>query len=277
MRLALLGRGRMGREVAAAAEQRGHEIVVRLDGDSNAGGAGITTASFSGVDAAVDFSRPTAVPDNVDAATGLGVPLVIGTTGWADRLEAMRSLVIERHGAAVYGANFSIGANLFIRLAEHAARLFDPFDDYDPYVFEHHHRDKADAPSGTALRVAELVSAASSRKSTLQTGNPAGAIDRRSLHVSSLRAGSAFGEHRVGFDGSADALQLIHTARGRRGFANGALLAAQWIVGKRGFFEFSEVLDDMAGGAAEDHAGGPPGDHTSRAASNHAGRDDGDR
>lgn len=252
MKLALLGYGRMGREVEAAALRRGHEIAVKLDIDDNVGGAGMVAETFAGVDAAVDFTHADAVLENVAGATLLGVPLVIGTTGWDDRLEEVRALVQSNGGAVVYGSNLSVGANLFFRVVAHAARLFDPFDEYDPWVFEHHHRLKVDAPSGTALRLARLITDASSRKDTLQAGNPAGAISQTALHVASLRAGTAFGEHRVGFDGAADLIELTHTARGRQGFADGAVLAAEWIVGRQGMFAFDDVLDDIVGGASDD-------------------------
>jgi len=253
VKLALVGYGRMGHEVEACAAPRGHEVLMTLDAASNAGGTGITASTFAEVQAAIDFSRPDAVLDNVDAATRVNVPLIIGTTGWDDRLDEVRSLVRERDGAIVHAANFSVGANLFFRLAEYATRIFDPFDDYDPYVVEHHHRHKVDAPSGTARHLAQRVLDASSRKQVVQEGNPVGAIDHDALHVASVRAGSAFGEHRVGFDGSADAVQLVHTARGRRGFAHGALLAAEWIVGRTGLFEFADVLDDISGGGDGHH------------------------
>jgi 4-hydroxy-tetrahydrodipicolinate reductase len=264
VRLALLGNGRMGTEVRIAAEHHGDEVLVALDGDSNRNGEGITAATFSHIDVAVDFSRPEAVPCNVEATIELGVPMVIGTTGWDDRLEAVRALVLDRGGAVVHGANFSVGANLFFRLVQDAVRLFDPFEGYDPYILEHHHRGKADAPSGTALRLAKLITDNSRRKSTLQAGNPSSAIEPGALHVASLRAGTAFGEHRVGFDGDADAIQLTHSARGRHGFAQGALLAAHWVVGKQGFFEFAEVVDDMIETTETDGheaSGGNPGDH----------------
>lgn len=251
MNLALLGYGRMGHEVEAAAGRRGHQVTVRLDIADNAGGAGMVAETFAGVDAAVDFSNAEAVLDNVAGATRLGVPLVIGTTGWDDRLEEVRALVLGNNGAVVYGSNLSVGANLFFRVVACAARLFDPFDDYDPYIFEHHHRHKIDAPSGTALRLARLVTEAGSRKNGVQAGNPEGAIAPGALHVASLRAGTAFGEHRVGFDGAADLIELRHTARGRQGFADGAVRAAEWIAGRHGLFAFDAVLDDILGAAGD--------------------------
>ena len=250
MRLALLGYGRMGREVERLAPVRGHEVALRLDVDDNAAAAGITREAFEAIDAAIDFSVADGVFDNIDRATEIGIPLVVGTTGWDERLDEVRRLVDERDAAVVYGANLSIGANLFFRVAEHAARLVDAIGehaDYDPYVIEHHHRDKVDAPSGSALQVARLLTAASRSKERIQAGNPAASIDADALHVASVRAGAAFGEHTVGFDGTADTIKLTHAARGREGFAAGALLAAEWIVDKRGCFEFSSVLDDILG------------------------------
>lgn len=259
MKLALLGYGRMGREVERLAIAQGHEVGVRLDIDDNAAAAGITAEAFASIDAAIDFSVPAAVFDNIDRATYVGVPLVVGTTGWDDRLADVRRLVDERAAAVVYGANLSIGANLFFRIVEHAARLFDAVSehaDYDPYVLEHHHRGKLDTPSGTALHLADLVIVASSAKNTIQAGNPEASIDVDALHVASLRAGAACGEHTVGFDGSADTVRLTHTARNREGFAAGALLAARWIVGKKGCFEFSSVLDEILA------RNGTPGKHS---------------
>jgi len=254
MNVALLGYGRMGHAVEAAATARGHEVHVKLDVDDNADGAGIDAARFAAVDVAVDFTQPSAVLDNVEATMRVGVPLVIGTTGWDDRAGEVRSIVEEHDGALVHAANFSIGANLFLRIIERAAALFDRFDDYDPYVFEHHHRNKIDAPSGTALRLAQAVIDGIDRKTHVQGGNPDGAIEPDGLHVASLRAGKAFGEHRVGFDGETDVIELVHLARGRDGFAHGAVLAAEWIAGRRGFFSFDQVLDNILSG---DDTGGP--------------------
>ena len=248
MKLALLGYGSMGHAVERAATATGHEIGVTLDLPENLNGAAITADVLDGIDAAIEFSQPDAVFANIDATSKLGVPVVVGTTGWQDRIDEARSLIEERGAGLVHGVNFSVGANLFLRLAEKAAELFDPFDDYDPYVLEHHHRHKVDAPSGTALRVAEGVLRRTSRKQRLEAGNPDGAIAPEALHVVSVRAGEAPGEHRVGFDGPADSVQLVHTARGRDGFARGALLAAEWIVGRSGFYEFSEVLEDFVRG-----------------------------
>ena len=250
MKLALLGYGRMGRAVELAAKESGHEIGAILDLPENDGGAAITAEALDGTDAAIDFSEPGAVLANIEATARLGVPLVVGTTGWHDHFDDVRLLVEERGATLVYGANFSVGANLFFLLAERAAELFDRFDDYDPYILDRHHRHKLDAPSGTALRLAEGVLGAMGRKQRIETGNPEGAIAPEALHVASLRAGSIPGEHRVGFDGPSDSVQLVHNARGREGFARGAVIAAEWVVGKTGLYEFSQVMEDLLRGSA---------------------------
>ena len=250
MKLALFGYGHMGREVERLAIAQGHEVGVRLDVKNNPEGAGITSEALASIEAAIDFTVPTAVFDNIDRATDVGVPLVVGTTGWDDRLDEVRELVDKRGATLVHGANLSIGANLFFRIATQAAQLFDAISehaDYDPYIWEHHHRDKVDAPSGTALHLARLVTKTTRGKKTIQAGNPESSIDTEALHVVSLRAGTASGEHTLGFDGPPDTVRLTHTAGNREGFAAGALLAAQWVIGRKGCFEFGSVLDEILG------------------------------
>ncbi len=243
--LGLIGYGRMGHEVEAAANAAGHRVTVTLDVADNADGGGITSEAFDGVDAAIEFSQPDAVLTNIKRAAEIGLPLVVGTTGWDAHRDEAKRLVDDNNAALVHGANFSIGANLFFRLVEAAAALFDRFDGYDPYVLEHHHRNKLDTPSGTASRLAQILVDGIERKTSILPGNPEGAIEPAALQVASVRSGAAFGQHRVGFDSSADSIELVHTARGRDGFAEGALMAAQWIVGKKGFFAFADVLDDI--------------------------------
>ena len=243
MKLVLVGKGRMGSEVSRLASDAGHEIVLVLDSGSNRDGVGLDAGALSAADAVVDFSRGDAALTHIRRSAESGVPIVVGTTGWYDELDDARKSV-ERHGTAlVYGANFSIGANLFLKLAENGARLFGRFPDYDAYILEHHHRDKVDAPSGTAHRLAQIVLAETPTKTHVQPGNPPGKIAPDALHLSSLRAGAAFGRHAVGFDSVADSVEIAHTARSREGFARGALFAAEWIRGKRGVFEFSALME----------------------------------
>jgi 4-hydroxy-tetrahydrodipicolinate reductase len=229
-RLALIGCGRMGRLVEQLAPDHGFEVTLRLDGRSNAGGAGITPESFHGIDAAVDFSTAAAVPGNAERIAALGVPLVVGTTGWASELPRVREAV-ERHGAGLlYGANFSVGVQVFYRLAEAAARLLAGESAYDAWAYEIHHKMKKDAPSGTLLQLRKVMESAG--------------YDRP-IDTASNRAGAIPGTHQIGFDSEADTILLEHRARSRAGFAHGALRAARWMIGRRGFYEFSQVWEEV--------------------------------
>ncbi len=230
LNLALLGHGKMGKTVAQLAPQRDFQVRLILTGESNRDGAGIDPRNFQGIDVCLDFTTPRAVLDNISRVAALGCNLVVGTTGWQDHLEEVRKTV-ERCGVGmVYAANFSIGTQLFYRLARTAAELFSRFPTYDPYVIEMHHRFKKDAPSGTALEL----------KRQVQPHLPA-----REILVSSVRAGNFPGSHEFGFDSEADTVLLRHTARSRQGFAEGALLAARWVMGKKGLFSFADVLEEL--------------------------------
>jgi 4-hydroxy-tetrahydrodipicolinate reductase len=215
----------MGQLVEAGARKRGDEIGVVLtskDYDQLA-------EKLRGHDVAIDFSIGDAVLKNIEACARARVPLVEGTTGWKQHESTAKQLITEHSGAMVYGANFSIGVNLFYRIAQQAAALFSVVEGYAPFIEEAHHNRKRDAPSGTALKLRDLMS---------EHLGP-------DIPTSSTRAGYIPGTHRVGFDSEADQVLLTHTARSRQGFANGALLAAHWIVGRTGVFEFSEVIEEI--------------------------------
>jgi 4-hydroxy-tetrahydrodipicolinate reductase len=239
-RLALIGYGRMGRLVEQLAPGHGFEVALRLDQSSNAGGAGITAESFRGIDAAIDFSAAAAVPANAERIAALGVPLVVGTTGWQSEMPRVREAV-ERHGAGLlHGANFSVGVQVFYRLAEAAARLLADEADYDAWAYEIHHKMKKDAPSGTLLQIVKVMEAGGYS---------------RPIDVASNRAGAIPGTHQIGFDSEADTILLEHRARNRAGFAHGALRAARWMLGpqgigpqgtgRQGFYEFSQVWEEI--------------------------------
>jgi 4-hydroxy-tetrahydrodipicolinate reductase len=240
MKLALFGHGGMGSLVEARAKDGGHDIaVIFTDLDATRPPEEIARAlRGGGADVAVDFSVGAAVPGHVTACVQAGVPLVEGTTGWQAQLAEVRGVVERGKGALVYGANFSIGVNLFYRVVAAAAAQYVRDPAYAPFLEEAHHARKKDAPSGTALKLRDLV---------------ARAYDGRDIPVASTRAGHIPGTHRVGFDGPADQITLTHTARSREGFAAGALLAAQWIAAarRRGVFEFAEVLDEILGAGKE--------------------------
>ena len=236
MRLALFGHGTMGTMVEARARDAGHQIAVIFT-DRDAGRAPDELAyGLKGAEVGVDFTVGAAVLNHVKACVRAGIPLVEGTTGWQAQLAEVRGVVEQGRGALVYGANFSVGVNLFYRVVAAAAAEYARDPSYAPFLEEAHHARKKDAPSGTALKLRDLVAKAYG--------------GGREIPVTSTRAGYIPGTHLAGFDGPADQITLTHTARTREGFAAGALLAAQWIAGgtRRGVFEFSEVLDEILGG-----------------------------
>jgi 4-hydroxy-tetrahydrodipicolinate reductase len=235
MKVALVGYGKMGRVVEEVAPARGMEVVDRFTRSRplRADDATRRALSASGAEALVDFSVPEAVIETVQAAAGLSLPLAIGTTGWNDRLDEVREIA-ERSGLGVVrAANFSLGVNVLYRLVEQAAEILAAVDDYDPFIFDWHHRFKLDSPSGTALEIRRRM---------------ARFYGEREIPISCQRAGYVPSVHQVGFDSPADTIHLEHRARNRQGLADGALLAARWIAGRTGFHDFGEVLDDFLPG-----------------------------
>ncbi|MFL6195837.1 MAG: 4-hydroxy-tetrahydrodipicolinate reductase [Thermoanaerobaculia bacterium] len=234
-RLALVGYGRMGKLVEQLAPEHGFEVALRLGSSANRDGSGITAENFQGIDAAIDFSSAAAVPGNAERIAALGVPLVVGTTGWNAELPRVREAV-ERHGGGLlHGANFSVGVQVFYRLAEAAARLLADETAYDAWAYEIHHKMKKDAPSGTLLQTVKVMEEAGYA---------------RRIDVASNRAGAIPGTHQIGFDSDADTITLEHRARNRSGFAHGALRAARWMIGRQGTYEFSQVWEEIVQGEA---------------------------
>lgn len=248
MNLALLGYGRMGRAVEAAARERGHSVVLILDADENPEGRGITPEAMDGVDVAVDFSVPGAAVDNIRRTAEAGVDLVVGTTGWEERRSEVEEAVRAAGVGLLHAPNFSIGVNLFFRVVEEAARLLAPFDAYDAHLVEAHHRHKVDHPSGTARKLTDILLERLPGKKEWSKDLPdEGALDPSVLQVSVIRAGEVAGMHAVGFDGAHDRIEVRHEARGREGFAGGAVLGAEWIRGKAGVFSMEDFLADRTG------------------------------
>lgn len=225
--LAIVGYGKMGRLIEHLAPEYGFAVALKLDEFNNANGEGLTAQNFRGVDVAVDFSIPSAVLQNAEAITGLGVNMVIGTTGWSAHMEPVRAAVSRAGTGLVWSPNYSVGVNAFFRLVSEAAHLLASQPEYGAWAWEIHHATKKDAPSGTLLKLVEDM-------------KKAGYL--RPVDVSSNRAGTVPGTHEIGFDSAADTITLRHTARSREGFARGAMKAAQWVVGKKGFYEFSDIV-----------------------------------
>jgi len=213
--------GRLVEQLAPA------EIKLKLDEFNNAAYEGITRENFRGIDVAIDFSIPAAAVENIERISAMGVNIVVGTTGWFEHLDRVR-LVVEKNGTGlVWSPNFSIGVNVFFRLVSEAARLVSNESAYEAWAYEIHHSAKKDAPSGTLWKLVEEMKRAG--------------YSRR-IDASANRAGAHPGTHEIGFDSTADTITLRHVARSREGFAQGALRAAKWIVGKKGFYEFSEIV-----------------------------------
>jgi 4-hydroxy-tetrahydrodipicolinate reductase len=230
----------MGRAIDAEAVARGHARAATFDSSSPA----ITGGLLAGAEVAFEFTRPSCAEANVIALLRTGVPVVCGTTGWQPA-EALDEALRESGAALMLAPNFSIGVNLFFRLARRAGRLLGGVGMHQPFIREAHHRGKRDAPSGTASRLAEILLEEDSRLREVRTGNPSGLLPPEVLQISSLRVGSEPGTHTVGFDGEHDRITLQHQARSRAAFARGAVVAAEWIRGRQGRHGFDEVLDEM--------------------------------
>ena len=213
----------MGRMVEEAAARVGAQVVCVIDPVAGSRG------KLEEAEVAVDFSEPSAVVDNVRAVAEARISMVVGTTGWYDRVDEVRGIVDRGGIGFVYGSNFSVGVNLMFKIAEYAAELFSRFPSYDPFIEEAHHKFKKDAPSGTAIFLKRIID------SHYAAETP----------TSSTRAGYIPGIHTVGFDSEADTLALTHTARNRAGFADGAMLAARWIKDRKGFYEFSQTIEQV--------------------------------
>jgi 4-hydroxy-tetrahydrodipicolinate reductase len=229
-KLALIGLGKMGRVLEALAPERGWDVVARIGAPSNPGGAGVTRSTLNGADAAIEFTVPNAAATNVRAAVSAGCPIVVGTTGWHNDLPALSTWVRQQHGALLTAANFSLGVNAFEQIVALASRLLGAAGGFDAHLVETHHAAKKDAPSGTAVTL----------------GRAASAAWQREIPITSIRTGSVPGTHELIFDAPFETVQLAHTARDRRVFAEGALVAAAWLIGREGVFTMRDVLGTRA-------------------------------
>lgn len=228
--LAIVGHGKMGKLIERLAPGHGFEVRAKFDGSSNARAQALSHETLRGVDVAVEFTTPQAAAENIRRLAVLGVNTVVGTTGWLEQLPSAREAVEEGKTGLVWAPNFSVGVNLFIQAVAHAAALFVGHPEYEAWGWEIHHGAKKDELSGTLKKLAEEMRAA-------------GYL--RPVGLSANRAGAHPGTHEIGFDSAADTITLRHTARSREGFAHGALRAARWIAGKKGFFEFKEILGEL--------------------------------
>lgn len=232
----------MGQTVASVAPDRGHEVTGRFDSERPFLDA--DPSVLDDVDAAIDFSLPALAVPHLRRYCEWHLPVVMGTTGWYDALDDVRALVHRHEASVLYAPNFSIGVAVLSRALDHVAQLMDELDDYDAFVREMHHTKKVDSPSGTARMLGEQIVEGLERKDHVETEAQHQRIDPTAVHVTSTRAGTVYGEHTVGFDSPYDHLSLRHRAKNRRGFAVGALRAAEWLEGRTGLFTLEDVLTD---------------------------------
>ena len=231
MKIALLGYGKMGQTIERIALERGHEIVLKKD-EFN------TYEGLSNADVAIDFSIPAVAVENISNCFYANVPVISGTTGWLDRYDEMAVLCEEKKGAFISSSNFSLGVNLFFGLNEYLAKMMSKFDSYTVTMEEIHHTQKLDAPSGTAISLAKGVIENSDYTNwTLENAK------ENQIHIEAVRTGNVPGTHTVTYNSSVDTIEIKHTAHNRDGFALGAVIAAEWIVGKQGIFTMKDVLD----------------------------------
>lgn len=228
-RVAIIGNGRMGRTLVQLAPDRGFKVCALIDARSNPDGTGITKASLNGADVAIEFTEPAAAVANIEAAIRARIPLVVGTTGWYAELPRIREVAAQEIGALFVAPNFSVGVAVFARIAARAGQSLASLREFDAQIIETHHTAKKDAPSGTAAMLREAL------------GQSLG----RDVPVSSIRTGSVPGTHEIVFDAPYEQIRLIHEARDRKVFADGALTAARWLIGRAGVFGMNDLLDSL--------------------------------
>lgn len=242
MNIALIGYGKMGKEIELIARQRNIAIKQIFTSKNNFKGLGITKQSLKEVDVCLEFSNAEVAVDNIEACIAAGKNIVVGTTGWYDKLKEVKKLVSSKKIGLLYSPNFSLGMNLFCQIVSSAARIIDKFSLYDVAVNEVHHKAKVDSPSGTALTIGQILLQNFHTKKEMLHEALHQQIKPEQLHITSTRLGHVVGLHRVTFDSEADTIELVHTAKNRSSFALGALIAAEWLKGKKGVFTMKDVL-----------------------------------
>lgn len=240
MKIALIGYGNMGHEVENLINESGVHQVVSIS-YKNPGGS-LDKDGIKKADVVVDFTSPEIILDTIKEITGMGKNMVVGTTGWYDFLPEVKAVVKRAKTGLIYAQNFSIGANIFFKIVGFASSLFGKFGNYDVAGLEIHHTGKKDSPSGTAKKLANVIMENFPQKKVLETGRLDRQISKEELHFASLRTGRNPGYHEVIFDSLSDEIKLSHSAHGRRGFAEGALVATEFIKDKKGFYSFDEVF-----------------------------------
>jgi 4-hydroxy-tetrahydrodipicolinate reductase len=231
MKIALLGYGKMGKVIEKIAKERGHEIILRKT-------SATTYEGLENADVAIDFSIPDAAVPNISACLNAGIPIICGTTGWLENYEEIVLFCNKKNGAFLYGSNFSLGVNLFFELNAHLAKMMAKFSTYKVSMEEIHHTQKLDAPSGTAITLAKGIIENSNYTSwTLDKAKP------EEIHIDAKRRENVPGTHSVFYNSEVDLIEIKHVAHNREGFAIGSVIAAEWIIGKKGIFSMKDVLE----------------------------------
>jgi 4-hydroxy-tetrahydrodipicolinate reductase len=241
MHISLIGYGKMGKEIERIALEKGWSVDARVDITLPPPPAEV----YRTTDVAIHFAGAATLADDLRPWAKAKKNIVIGTTGWGPQMPEIEALVKDHCIGLLYAANFSLGVNLFYRILRTAGALFDKAADYDVFVHEVHHKDKADSPSGTALKIADILLETIGRKKEILGETSHTKIRPEQLHVGSSRGGAVPGTHTVMFDSAADSIELKHTARNRSGLAMGSLLAAEWVKGKHGLFTFDDMMEDI--------------------------------
>lgn len=239
MRIAIYGYGKMGKAIEAAAQARGHEVILRV-GSYNAG------TPPTGADVAIEFSKPDQALTNMQLCLANGVPVVLGTTGWYDRLNEVKRAVEDHQGSLLWASNFSIGVNLFFRLNRQLAALMDARNEYRVHMDEIHHVHKLDAPSGTAITLARDIDLKTQRYSGWQLNESIPNTATPYVPIRSERTGEVPGKHSITWTGPSDRIIITHEAFDRSGFAQGAVIAAEWLLGRTGLYTMDDVLDNLS-------------------------------
>lgn len=245
LKIAVVGYGRMGVIIKKLALNAGHSVITFDPHNSDADFSILNAENLSGIDVAIEFSHPDSALANFDILIGNKIPTVAGVTGWYDSVKEVKSKVEAADTAFVYAGNFSLGVQLFFKIIENSSKLFNSFKEYDVSGYEIHHNQKADCPSGTAETIIEKILKNIEGKTKLLNESPNRKILPEELSFPSLRVGSMPGTHSVMFDSAVDTIELKHTARSREGFASGSILAAEWLVEKKGFFNVDDLIDGI--------------------------------
>lgn len=239
MKIALIGYGNMGKEIEEVVNSDGKHEITSISSESK----GWDEAGIKNADVVIDFSSPEVALENIQKVSALGKNMVVGTSGWYDKVSEVEGMVNEARTGLIYGQNFAIGTNIFFKLVEQASKLFSKYGSYDVYGYEVHHTGKKDSPSGTAFKTAEAIMENFPAKTKLETGRLDRQIESSELHFASIRGGRNPGMHQVTFDSAADSITLSVQNHNRRGYAEGAVMAAEYILGKKGIYSFDRLFE----------------------------------